>query len=202
MSEIQEVKSEYIDIIEQLACDIAKNDVSSYGKIAISEKLVEYIEKHKKWLADLVTRVNSMQKEYQATIDKVNLPTKLYNEFLDIAKKFNFPISYDEPIEWMPSTSSTNFSPIIAISGKPDKLSRKDIDFMIKHLPSSPSTPDLLNVKVSKEEQLTKDEITTDKKCDKTPSNKINKTTKTRKRRIKINKEDIDTKLLDDTSTK
>lgn len=198
MNEIQEVKSEYIDIIEQLARDIAKDDVSSYGKIAISEKLVEYIEKHKKWLADLVARANSMQKEYQATIDRVNLPTKLYNEFLDIAKKFNFPISYDEPIEWMPNTSSNCFTPTMTMSGKQDKLSRKDIDFMIKHLPSSPSTADLLNVKVPKEEQLSKDEIATYKKFDKTTSNK---TTKTRKRRTKTNK-DVETKSLDNKSSK
>ena len=141
---------EMMSHIEQLTADLNNKGVSSYGKDVLVEQLSKCVTACNAPFKGVVKAAMSLLNRCKDLEEKLAQPQKLENEFKDIAKKLNFPIT-------QATTDGVSCkNPNIEMPFE-DPVPKKDIEFMQKRLQKT----DIDKVVLPKEECLTKKEIAT-----------------------------------------
>lgn len=146
--------------MQEIVDDLANYKLSTYGIKALVRRLKECVAEHEKEIFKMVKVIDDYATKYKELYDKYSMPQKLNEEFVDIAKKLNFPIS-NEANEMGARSSTAN--PNIEMPFE-DPVPEKDVEFMQKRLKDD----DLSDVTVPKEEELSKDEVAAYQDVDKT----------------------------------
>jgi len=142
------IANESLSRIEQLVDDLNNKNMSSYGKEILIEQLNKCIKSYRESFRNIMCIALSLESKCKSLEERITQPQKRENEFKDIAKKLNFPIS--------PATSDgvSCKNPNIEMPFE-DPVPKKDVEFMKEYLQDG----DPNKVVVPKDEQLTKKEI-------------------------------------------
>lgn len=139
---------EMLSRIGQLTADLNNKGVSSYGKDVLVEQLGKCVATCREPFKGVVQATTSLLNRCKDLEEKLARPQKLENEFKDIAKKLNFPIT-------QATTDGVSCkNPNIEMSFE-DPVPKKDIDFIKNYLAENKE----VDVEIPKEEQLSDAEI-------------------------------------------
>lgn len=146
------ILDKFLSYSEQLISDLSHNTgMSSYGKEVLMEQLSKCISDCRRVFKTSVQAGVSLKSKYKELENKISEPQNLEQEFKDIAKKLNFPITQATT----EGISSKN--PNIEVPFE-DPVPKKDVEFMQKCLKKTDGI-DVNDIVLPKDECLTKKEI-------------------------------------------
>ena len=144
-----DIADEFLSRIEQLVDDLNSKNMSSYGKEILIEQLDKCVKACRESFRNITNAALFLESKCKSLEEGITQPQNRENEFKDIAKKLNFPIS--------PATAdSLSKNPNVETPFE-NSVPKKDIKFIKKYLQQDKEFSK--DVVVPKEEQLTKKEI-------------------------------------------
>lgn len=143
------VADELLSRIEQLVDDLNSKNVSSYGKEILTEQLNKCVKACRESFRNITNVALFLDSKCKSLEEEITQPQNRENEFKDIAKKLNFPIS-------SATTDSLSKNPNIETPFE-DSVPKKDVEFIKEYLHQDKELSK--DVIVPKDEQLTKKEI-------------------------------------------
>ena len=143
------VADELLSRIEQLVDDLNSKNVSSYGKEILTEQLNKFVKACRESFRNITNVALFLDSKCKSLEEEITQPQNRENEFKDIAKKLNFPIS-------SATTDSLSKNPNIETPFE-DSVPKKDVEFIKEYLHQDKELSK--DVIVPKDEQLTKKEI-------------------------------------------
>ena len=144
-----DIADEFLSRIEQLVDDLNSKNMSSYGKEILIEQLDKCVKACRESFRNITNAALFLESKCKSLEEEITQPQNRENEFKDIAKKLNFPIS--------PATAdSLSKNPNIETPFE-DSVPKKDVEFIKEYLHQDKELSK--DVIVPKDEQLTKKEI-------------------------------------------
>lgn len=144
-----DIADEFLSRIEQLVDDLNSKSMSSYGKEILIEQLDKCVKACRESFRNIKNVALFLESKCKSLEEEITQPQNRENEFKDIAKKLNFPIS-------SATTDSLSKNPNIETPFE-DSVPKKAIDFIKEYLQQDKEPSK--DVVVPKDEQLTKKEI-------------------------------------------
>lgn len=144
-----DIADEFLSRIEQLVDDLNSKNMSSYGKEILTEQLNKCVKACRESFRNITNVALFLDSKCKSLEEEIIQPQNRENEFKDIAKKLNFPIS-------SATTDSLSKNPNIETPFE-DSVPKKDVEFIKEYLHQDKELSK--DVIVPKDEQLTKKEI-------------------------------------------
>ena len=144
-----DIADEFLSRIEQLVDDLNSKNMSSYGKEILIEQLDKCVKACRESFRNITNASLFLESKCKSLEEEITQPQNRENEFKDIAKKLNFPIS-------SATTDSLSKNPNIETPFE-DSVPKKDVEFIKEYLHQDKELSK--DVIVPKDEQLTKKEI-------------------------------------------
>ena len=144
-----DIADEFLSRIEQLVDDLNSKNMSSYGKEILIEQLDKCVKACRESFRNIKNVALFLESKCKSLEEEITQPQNRENEFKDIAKKLNFPIS-------SATTDSLSKNPNIETPFE-DSVPKKDVEFIKEYLHQDKELSK--DVIVPKDEQLTKKEI-------------------------------------------
>ena len=144
-----DIVDDFLSKIEQLVDDLNSKSMSSYGKEILTDQLNKCVKACRESFRNITCIALSLESKCKSLEDGISQPQKRENEFKDVAKKLNFPIS-------PATTDSLSKNPNIETPFE-DSVPKKDVEFIKEYLQQDKELSK--DVIVPKDEQLTEKEI-------------------------------------------
>ena len=162
-----DIADDFLSKIEQLVDDLNSKSMSSYGKEILTDQLNKCVKAFREPFRNITNVALFLESKCKSLEEEITQPQNRENEFKDVAKKLNFPIS-------PATTDSLSKNPNIETPFE-DSVPKKDVEFIKEYLHQDKELSK--DVIVPKDEQLTEKEIATYTSIDKafTEDRKIEK---------------------------
>ena len=144
-----DIADDFLSKIEQLVDDLNSKSMSSYGKEILTDQLNKCVKAFREPFRNITNVALFLESKCKSLEEEITQPQNRENEFKDVAKKLNFPIS-------PATTDSLSKNPNIETPFE-DSVPKKDVEFIKEYLHQDKELSK--DVIVPKEEQLTKKEI-------------------------------------------
>ena len=144
-----DIADEFLSRIEQLVDDLNSKSMSSYGKEILTDQLNKCVKACRESFRNIMNVASFLESKCKSFEKEITQPQNRENEFKDIAKKLNFPIS-------SATTDGLSKNPNVETPFE-NSVPKKDIKFIKKYLQQDKELGK--DIVVPKDEQLTEKEI-------------------------------------------
>ena len=144
-----DIADEFLSRIEQLVDDLNSKSMSSYGKEILTDQLNKCVKACRESFRNIMNVASFLESKCKSLEKEITQPQNRENEFKDIAKKLNFPIS-------SATTDGLSKNPNVETPFE-NSVPKKDIKFIKKYLQQDKELGK--DIVVPKDEQLTEKEI-------------------------------------------
>ena len=144
-----DIADEFLSRIEQLVDDLNSKSMSSYGKEILTDQLNKCVKACRESFRNITNVASFLESKCKSLEKEITQPQNRENEFKDIAKKLNFPIS-------SATTDSLSKNPNVETPFE-NSVPKKDIKFIKKYLQQDKELGK--DIVVPKDERLTEKEI-------------------------------------------
>ena len=144
-----DIADEFLSKIEQLVDDLNSKSMSSYGKEILTDQLNKCVKACRESFRNIMNVASFLESKCKSLEKEITQPQNRENEFKDIAKKLNFPIS-------LATTDSLSKNPNVETPFE-NSVPKKDIKFIKKYLQQDKELGK--DIVVPKDERLTEKEI-------------------------------------------
>ena len=144
-----DIADEFLSRIEQLVDDLNSKSMSSYGKEILTDQLNKCVKACRESFRNIMNVALFLESKCKSLEKEITQPQNRENEFKDIAKKLNFPIS-------SATTDGLSKNPNVETPFE-NSVPKKDIKFIKKYLQQDKELSK--DVVIPKDERLTEKEI-------------------------------------------
>ena len=144
-----DIADEFLSRIEQLVDDLNSKSMSSYGKEILTDQLNKCVKACRESFRNITNVALYLESKCKSLEKEITQPQNRENEFKDIAKKLNFPIS-------SATTDGLSKNPNVETPFE-NSVPKKDIKFIKKYLQQDKELGK--DIVVPKDERLTEKEI-------------------------------------------